>query len=69
MVGIRLQDWPYTETVLGRFNLIIKSSIYRGDRATQSGHATPISASFYSHNEYILADMWYFHPTFKWHEN
>ena len=59
MVGIRLQDWPYIETVLGRFNLIIKSS----------GHATPISASFYSHNEYILADMWYFHPTFKWHEN
>ena len=28
MVGIRLQDWPSTETALDKGNLIIKSSIY-----------------------------------------
>ena len=27
MVGIRLQDWPYIETPLGKCNLISKSSI------------------------------------------
>ena len=53
MVGIRLQDWPCIETTLGKFNLILKSSIYMRNGAT----VPPISASFYSGNEWISADV------------
>ena len=47
MVGIRLQDWPYIETALGKFNLIIKSSIWSVNRVTQPGHSAHISARVY----------------------
>ena len=57
MVGIRLQDWSCIETALGKYNLIIKSSIYRVNRATEPGQPGRISASFYSPNECISADM------------
>ena len=57
MVGIRLQDWLYIETALGKCNLIIKSCIYRVNRANQPGQTDPISISFYSRNEWISADM------------
>ena len=51
MVGIRLQDWPYIETALGKCNLIIKTSIYRVDMETQPGQPARVTASFYSRNE------------------
>ena len=34
MVGIFLQHWPYIETALIKCNEMIKSSIYRVNRAT-----------------------------------
>ena len=57
MVGIRLQDWPCIETALGKCNLIIRSSIFRASRATQPGQPSRTSASFYSRNEWVPADM------------
>ena len=62
MVGIGLQDWPCIETALGKCNLTIQSSIHRFNRATQPGHITPISASVFSCNEWISADIKCFHP-------
>ena len=43
MVGIRLQDWPYIKTALGKCNLFIKSNIYRINRATQPGRTAHVS--------------------------
>ena len=57
MVGMRLQTWTCIETALGKLNFIMKSSIYRVDRATQPGQTACISASFYSGNEWISVNM------------
>ena len=65
MVGIRLQDWPCIKTALGKCNLIFESNIYRINRATQPRHTAPTSASVFSCNEWILADIKKFHPPFK----
>ena len=43
MVGIRLQDWPYIKTALGKCNLFIKSNIYRINGATQPGRTAHVS--------------------------
>ena len=60
MMGIRLQDWPYIETALSKYNQIIKSSIYTFNRANQTAQTAPISAPFYPRNEWISADMYCF---------
>ena len=57
MVGIRLLDWLCIETASGKCNLIIKSSLYRVNKATQPGQSARISASFFSRNGWISAEI------------
>ena len=53
MFGIGLQDMSCIKTAIGKYNLIIKSSILRVHRATQLGHIARISVYLYNAKGYI----------------